>query len=125
MTVVRVAPSWRIPIALGFSIEPALGVADAGGEALATGILTLSFEHRLFSLWAGGKYGDEVRPVYLSLPIVYATTERIPYGAWGGASVNVSNGVRIHLAYSMDRLNQPDGTGSDAHTLSLGFASTF
>jgi hypothetical protein len=55
MTVVGVAGSWHIPIALGFTIEPALGVADAGGEALATGMATLSFEHRVFSLWAGGK----------------------------------------------------------------------
>jgi hypothetical protein len=66
-----------------------------------------------------------VRPVYLSVPLVYATVERIPFGAWAGAAVNVNTDVRIHLSYAMDRLEPQGGTASDAHTLSLGAAVTF
>jgi hypothetical protein len=125
MKVLRVEPSWRIPIAFGLSIRPGVGLADAGGELLATGMATLALDRPRFSLWAGGKYGDEVRPVYLSVPLVYATVERIPFGAWAGAAVNVNSDVRIHLSYAMDRLEQPDGTASDAHTLAIGAAVAF
>jgi hypothetical protein len=125
MLVLRVEPSWRIPIAGGLSIRPGAGLADAGGAFLPTAMGTLALDRSRFSLWAGGKYGDEVRPVYLQVPVVYDITERIPYGAWGGASVNVSDDVRIHVSYAMDRLQQPDGTGSFSHTLSVGAAATF
>jgi hypothetical protein len=47
-------------------------------------------------------------------------------GAWVGASVNVKKDVRIHLAYSMDRLKEPaDGSESTAHSLSLGMTAAF
>jgi hypothetical protein len=125
MLVGRVEPSWKIPIWGGLSVRPGAGLADAGGELLATGLLTIALDRPSFSLWAGGKYGDEVRPVYWSVPIVYATPERIPFGAWAGASVNVNSDVRIHLTYAMDRLKQTDGTQSDAHTLAIGAAIGF
>jgi hypothetical protein len=125
MFVLRAEPSWRIPIAGGLSIRPGVGLADAGGTFLPTGMATLALDRSRFSLWAGGKYGDELRPVYFSVPVVYDIQERIPYGAWGGASVNVSDEVRIHVSYAMDRLKQQDGTESTAHTLSVGAAATF
>jgi tetratricopeptide (TPR) repeat protein len=125
LLVGRVEPSWRIPIAGGLSVRPGVALADAGGELLATGLFTLALDRPHFSLWAGGKYGDEVRPVYWTVPIVYATPERIPFGAWAGASVNVNDDVRIHLTYAMDRLKQTDGTQSDAHTLAVGTAISF
>lgn len=125
MLVFRAEPSWRIPIVGGLSIRGGAGLADAGGTFLPTAMGTLALDRSRFSLWAGGKYGDELRPVYFSVPVVYNIQERIPYGAWGGASVNVSDDVRIHMSYAMDRLKQPDGTESTAHTLSLGAAATF
>lgn len=124
LKVFRVEPSWRIPIALGFSIRPGVAVGYAG-EVLATGMGTLSWEHARVSLWAGGKYGDEARPYYLSVPVIYAMSEKIAYGAWAGASVNVSDDVRIHLTYAMDRLKPPSGTETNAHGLTLGVTVSF
>lgn len=124
MKVFRVEPSWRIPIAFGLSIRPGVAVQYAG-EALATGMATLSWDHARVSLWAGGKYGDEVRPFYLSVPAIYAVTEKIAFGAWAGASVNVSDDVRIHLTYAMDRLKSPNGTATNAHALTLGVTLAF
>src|SRR5262249_13557306 len=106
-------------------IRGGAGLADAGGTFLPTAMGTLALDRSRFSLWAGGKYGDEVRPVYFSVPVVYNIPERIPYGAWGGGSLNVSDDVRIHVSYALDRLRQPDGTGSFMHTLSVGAAATF
>ena len=42
-------------------------------------------------LWAGGKYGNEERPALFGVPVVYDTTEIIPYGAWAGAYFSDSN----------------------------------
>jgi opacity protein-like surface antigen len=125
LKVLRAEPSWRIPIALGLSIRPGVAVEDAAGVVLATGLATLSFDHRRFGLWVGGKYGDEVRPVLFAVPVVVDVVERIPYGAWAGVRVNASDDVRIHLSYAMDRLKQTDGTQTSAHTLSLGAAVSF
>ncbi|MFT3767461.1 MAG: tetratricopeptide repeat protein [Minicystis sp.] len=124
LKVFRVEPSWKIPIAFGLSIRPAIAVQYAG-EVLTTGMGTLSFDHPRLSLWAGGKYGDEVRPVYFGVPAIYDVSEKIAYGAWAGASVNVSNDVRIHLSYAMDRLKQSDGTATNAHAMTLGIAASF
>jgi hypothetical protein len=124
MKLVRAEPSWRIPIAFGLSVRPAAAIADAGGAVVGTGMATLAFDAERFHLWAGGKYGDEVRPVYFAVPVVYDVPERIPYGAWAGASVDVKR-VRLQLAYAMDRLKQASGTASDAHTLTLGAGATF
>lgn len=125
MKILRVEPSWRIPLVRGLSIRPGVGLADAGGELLATGMATLALDRPSFSLWAGGKYGDEVRPVYFSVPVVYDVPERIPFGAWAGAAVNASDDVRIHLTYAMDRLKQGDGTATSAHSLAIGAALSF
>lgn len=124
LKVFRVEPSWRIPIAFGLSIRPGVAVQYAG-EVLATGMGTLSWDYERVSLWAGGKYGDEARPFYLSVPAVYAITEKIAYGAWAGASVNVSDDVRIHLTYAMDRLKPSSGNETNAHALTLGVTVSF
>ena len=125
MNVYRVEPSWRIPIASGFSIRPAVAIQSADGEAMVSGGGALSLDRSRFSLFVGGKYGSEVRPAYLTLPVVYNTLDTITWGAWGGGSVNVSDGVRIHGSYAMDRLRQPDGAEISAHALTLGVAVTF
>ncbi len=125
LKVLRVEPSWRIPIAFGLSVRPGVAVEDAGGTALATALVTLSLERPRFGLWAGGKYGDEIRPVLFAVPVVYDVVERINYGAWAGARVNASDVVSIHLSYAMDRLEQADGTATSAHTLSLGATAAF
>lgn len=123
--VLRIEPSWRIPVAFGLSVRPGLAAEYALGEALVTGMLTLSLDRGPWSLWAGGKYGDELRPVYFAAPAIVNATQKIAYGGWAGASVNVSEGVRIQLSYALDRLKQADGSASYAHALSLGIAASF
>jgi hypothetical protein len=87
---------------------------------------TIALERPSFSLWAGGKYGDEVRPVYWNVPLVYDLQEKIAYGVWAGAGVNVSEGARIQLTYTMDRLKALDSSfTANAHTLGLNAAVTF
>jgi tetratricopeptide (TPR) repeat protein len=128
LTVLRFAPSWRIPIAGGFSVRPGGAVQWAGGEWLATGTVTLALDRPTFSLFAGGKYGDELRPAYLTAPVVYDTQERIPYGLWAGASVNAGAGVRIHATYSMDRLKREEEAitiTANAHALTIGAGVSF
>jgi tetratricopeptide (TPR) repeat protein len=125
LEVFRAEPSWRLPLALGLSIRPGLGLSYAGGAGYVTGMGTLSFDHPRFSLWAGAKYGDEVRPAYLGIPVIYDLTEKIAYGAWAGASVNVSDDVRIHLTYALDRLKPASGDATNAHSLGLGLAVSF
>lgn len=125
MKVFRVEPSWRIPIAFGLSIRPGVAIQSAGGDVKVTGMGTLSLDRARFGLFAGGKYGDEVRPVYFTVPVVYNILDTIAWGAWGGGSVNVSDGVRIHLSYATDRMKQPDGTAVSAHALTMGVAVTF
>ena len=125
MKVYRLEPSWRIPIAFGLSVRPAIAVQRAGDETRVTGMGTLSFDHRRFGVWAGGKYGDEVRPVYFNAPVIYGMSEEIALGAWAGASVNVSDDVRIHVSYALDRLKPESGAATDAHALSVGIAAAF
>lgn len=124
MTVLRAEPSWRIPIAGGFSIRPGGAVQWASGEVRGTGMLTLSLNRALGSLWAGGKYGVEIRPVYFSVPVVYDIPEDIAYGAWAGAALNVNPDVRIYVSYAMDRLTWSTGADS-AHTLTVGGSWSF
>jgi tetratricopeptide (TPR) repeat protein len=124
MTVLRAEPSWRIPIAGGFSIRPGGAVEWASGEVRGTGMLTLSLDRALGSLWAGGKYGVEIRPVYFSVPVVYDIPENIAYGAWAGAALNVNPDLRIYVSYAMDRLTWSTGADS-AHTLTVGGSWSF
>ena len=124
MTVLRAEPSWRIPIAGGFSIRPGGAVEWASGEVRGTGMLTLSLDRALGSLWAGGKYGVEIRPVYFSVPVVYDIPENIAYGVWAGAALNVNPDLRIYLSYAMDRLTWSTGA-SNAHALTVGGAWSF
>jgi tetratricopeptide (TPR) repeat protein len=103
MNVLRAEPSWKIPLPLGFSVKPALGLQLAGGEPLVSVMATVAWDSPRLGFFFGGKYGDELRPAYLDLPLVYDLQERIKYGLWTGGSVNVGAGLRIHLTYAMDR----------------------
>jgi tetratricopeptide (TPR) repeat protein len=124
MTVLRAEPSWRIPIAGGFSVRPGGAVEWASGVVRGTGMLTLSLDRSLGSLWAGGKYGVEIRPVYFNVPVVYDIPENIAYGAWAGAALNVNPDVRIYVSYAMDRLTWSTGA-SNAHALTVGGSWSF
>ena len=130
LTVLRVEPSWKIPLAHGLSVTPGAAIQRAGSETLATGLATLTLERPSFGLFVGGKYGDEVRPAYLDLPVVYDIGERAKYGVWAGGNVNVGGGFRIHLSYAMDRLEGAATSSTpsylvNGHTLTLGTTASF
>jgi hypothetical protein len=125
MTVFRLAPSWRIPIYGGLSIRPGAALQAAGGAALGSVNATLSLDREIGSLYFGGKYGDEVRPAYLSLAVIDNLVERIRWGLWAGGSLNVGKKMRIDLAYSTDRLQEPNGREDNGHTVTLGASGRF
>lgn len=124
-TILRVEHGYRLPLFAGVSVRPAVAVASVGAELLPTAMLTLSYDHRRFRLYAGGKVGKEIRAYYLRVPVVNAFDDPVAWGAWGGGSVNVGDHARIHLGYATDRLQLSDGTQVSAHALSLGAAFPF
>jgi tetratricopeptide (TPR) repeat protein len=139
LTVLRFEPSWRIPIAWGLSIRPAMSVQWTKPYTYIGASATAHFERGPVQVWAGGKGGPEMRPAYMTLDAIYNLKEEIEFGFWAGGSVNAGKGVRIHLRYSMDRLegaatsrsttraNGAARTGStqDVHALSLAVSKTF
>ncbi|MFO0757960.1 MAG: hypothetical protein U0359_15800 [Byssovorax sp.] len=130
LTVLRSEVSWAIPITHGFSVIPAFAAQLAGGEPHTTGKATIAYAHPRFSLFAGGKYGAEVRPAYLDLPVVMDVGEEIKYGVFAGGSVNVGGGFRIHASYAMDRLERAatatdSGYSVNGYYLTLGTAASF
>ncbi len=127
-TVLRGELAWLIPIAGGFSLRPAGALQWTPSDTYKTLSLALFYYHRRFSLWAGGKIGDELRPAYLSVAYVYNSPARIPYGAWGGLSVRPGSRFSLTLNYAYDRLLRTDTTptqDSVVHALTLGLAREF
>ncbi|WP_394834737.1 tetratricopeptide repeat protein [Pendulispora rubella] len=125
MNVFRAAPSWKIPLLWGFSVEPGTALQRTNAQWLATPSLTLMLERAWGSLAAGGKYGDEVRPAYLGARIVANIPERISWGWWIGGTWNAGRGLRVHLSYATNRLQLVDVGSSDAHFVTLSFSKSF
>ncbi len=111
LRVLRAEPSWRFDMGDGWAMIPAAGLARTNLESRATGMLSVTHDERSWGVWAGGKYGTEVRPAYLPQNIVYATPERILWGAWAGARARLAPWVELRLTYGLDRLgvHTPDG----------------
>ena len=126
--VLRGELAWVLPIAGGFSARPAAAVQWNRTETFKTLALTLAYSHRSFSLWLGGKYGDEQRAAYLNVGYVYNSPARIPYGAWAGAALRPGRKFTLTLNYSYDRLLRRDTSppqDSPVHALTLGLAREF
>ena len=130
-TVMRSELSWWLPIFRGLRIRPTAAVQWSGGALRPSGALTLGYEHRKFGLFAGGKYGPELRPAQLDYEVIYNGPERIPYGLWTGATVRPGAGFTLALAYAYDRLQSDvtdattqvtSTTSSDAHYLTLSLS---
>ena len=100
----------RIPIPRGFILRPAGALQWAAARLWETGSLTALYEHRRFSLWLGGKVGEELRPAYFDVAYVYNIQARIRYGLWAGAAVRPGAGFTISLGYAHDRMLTVDST---------------
>ncbi len=126
LTVLRFEPAWRIPIAGGFSLRPAMAVQWTKPYTYVNASATAAFERGPVEVWAGGKGGPEMRPAYMTLDTVYNLREQISFGFWAGGSVNAGNDLRIHLRYSMDRLGSTAGNSTqDVHSVSMALSKTF
>lgn len=139
LTVLRFEPSWKIPIAWGLSIRPAMSVQWTKPYTYIGASATAYFERGPVELWAGGKGGPEMRPAYMTVDAIYNLQEEIEFGLWAGGSVNVGKDWRIHLRYSMDRLDgaatgsrtttakgmAATGSTQDVHAASLAVSKTF
>lgn len=133
LAMVRVQPSWRLPVAWGLSIQPggayqltaAPGVAPRHRYSV---FLALSLQRGPLSLWAGGRYGDELRPLDLDLGLISNYQQPQVGAAWLGASLDVGPRRRTHLqlGWGVDLL-LPDGGSllTQAHTVSLGAGQSF
>ena len=126
LTVLRFEPSWKIPLAWGFSIRPGMSVQWTKPYTYIGASGTAYFERGPVELWAGGKGGPEMRPAYMALDALYNLKEQINFGFWAGGSVNAGKDFRIHLRYSMDRLGNTTGNATqDVHAVSLALSKTF
>lgn len=108
---------------------PTTGVVT---NTFLTGMLSVSLDGKYGSVWGGGKYGDEFRPVYFDHVLIYNIADRISYGAWAGGSLRLPGAVKLSLTYAWDHLRRMDdidatkvSSQSDAHYLNLGVSRVF
>jgi tetratricopeptide (TPR) repeat protein len=126
--ILRVEPSWRVPLGEHFSIVPGVALQRTSTETLATAQLTLVLDGAAGRLWFGGKYGTEDRPAYLLQSVVDNVTEKIRGGLWAGGRLVISPHLAATAQYAFDRLVRTDNltpATSAMHTFSLGLAATF
>lgn len=126
----------RMPIGLGFSVRPGFALQWAATTTTTTATtavyktpsLTLMWDHRYVSLWAGGKYGDEKRPALFAVSYIYNGAAVMPYGAWLGITVRSRAALNTTLSYSYDRMQRKDVTpaqDSHFHALFLSLSKEF
>ena len=123
-TVGRVAASWTSPALGPLRFMPGVAVQVAGSDTFGNAFATLVAEVSPFTLWLGGKLGEEVRPAYLSQLAVYDIPEHVIGGAWAGAYLRLGDALGLRASYSFDALRVigPTATTQSAalHTFSLG-----
>lgn len=122
VSILRLAPSWRLPVVAGLSVTPGLAVqhlvapagaglppplAEAVGAWPVAGSLGLRYDGSGFSLWAGGKLGDEVRPAYLWQPSVWGITATFRGGGWAGGDLALGGGWALYAAWEGHALLEP------------------
>jgi hypothetical protein len=126
--VVRGDASWSFPLGHGFSVRPGIAVQWHPSEALPNGFVTLAWDRARGGVFAGGKYGEEYRPAYLSLGSIANLAERIEGGAWAGGRVQVGR-VALSATYVYQRLrsvrSDASVTDADAHSIVVGSSAVF
>lgn len=118
----------RMPLGLGFSVRPGFALQWTPTATYKTPSLTLSWDRRYVSLWAGGKYGDEKRPALFGVSYIYNGAAVMPYGAWLGITVRSRAALNTTLSYSYDRMQRKDVTpaqDSHFHAIFLSLSKEF
>ncbi len=129
LTIVRVAPSWRLPIARGFSAQLGGVLQWASGSLLGNGFAELSYVRGRVHAYAGGGYGEQIRPAQLEISVITNMYERVAASAWAGVNLRLPRDFRLLFDYRYDRLSQLVGvsqsTASNAHYFTLGVSKAF
>jgi hypothetical protein len=123
LQVVRVEPSWRIPLGEYFSVTPAVAAQWSAGQYFFTPSLTVAFNHPRVSAWLGARYGEEVRPAWLLHSLVYGLAENVTWGGFAGVRVDLAGPVSVQAAWALDHLKASpggDAAGSLLNTFTLG-----
>lgn len=127
---VRGELSWRLPIGGNFSVKPRFALQWSDRGFMPNGAFTIAYDHPRFGLYAGGKFGSELHPAYLTYDIIYNNPERIDFGIWAGAWVRPGAGFTLSLSYALDHL-LTDATSttaisaSEANYLTLSLSKEF
>ncbi|MCB9568543.1 MAG: hypothetical protein H6710_15230 [Myxococcales bacterium] len=117
----RIALAWAAPATRWLTITPAAALQVADRSPLAAGYLAATFHGRPGSLWIGGKYGRERRPVYLHVPTTFSVDGEIRWGLWGGGTINLPGRLHILLSYELHRIaDLQGGDPGSAHLIALG-----
>lgn len=129
LTVLRVAPRWKIPVYQGFAVTVG-GVGQwASGTVLGNGWLELGYVHPRISLYVGGAYGEQIRPAQLEYLFITNMFERVAASAWGGSVLLLPRDFRILFEYRYDRLARlpdvADSIDSNAHYFTFGLHKAF
>ncbi|MEL6178619.1 MAG: tetratricopeptide repeat protein [Myxococcota bacterium] len=131
LTLIQATPAWRLMLgSSGWFIEPGATVVVGDGDSWVSGSGQVGWLGERGSVWAGGWYGDLVRPVYFDQPAVYNLDETMRYGAWAGAGWALGDGDwSVVLAYAWNHLRDDsddgDGQESEMHLMTLGLGVTF
>jgi tetratricopeptide (TPR) repeat protein len=126
--VLRGELAFRLPLYAGLSLRPAGAVQWTAAETFRTLSLSLGYDHPRFSLWAGGKYGDEFRAAYLDYQFIYNAQSRTAYGFLAGAAVRPGGHVTLLFNYGYDDLKwtaATPATESTVHYLTFSIAKEF
>jgi len=88
-----------------------------------------SIQNHGSDLYAGGGYGDQIRPAALEWLFITNMTERVAGSAWGGAMLFLPLKFQLLFDYRYDRLrslpNVKESTESDAHYFTFGLRKAF
>lgn len=122
-TIWRGVLAWRLPLGI-FGVTPGVALQGNGEQARVAGELAVDLRWRWFSLYVGGRYGDQERLAYLERLVVYDVPETITYGGWAGLGLQLGR-LGVGLTYSIDRYESSAGQRSNGHFagLTLSFSS--
>lgn len=112
INVLQGSAGWRSPALGHVSFLPEILLQHGDGDLFVSGRLTGWFSWNWLTLWAGGKYGEQLRPADLSREIVYNIPEHVLFGLWAGVGVTLGRVIDLSMGYAIDQLEiaaQPGG----------------
>jgi hypothetical protein len=124
--VTRLALTWRTPDWGPFWLRPTFGLqfVEEADRVWTNGSLTAGVNLDQIKLTAGGKFGDEFRPAYLTLPAVYNLAGQIEWGLWAGVRVPAGQVASVRAGWEFYRESQQGSRPfeANAHLVTIGLA---